>query len=175
MQTADKLMRDGSVLCPLCYGLMKLHGSYPRHCLDENGGRHNGWVAQGNCVSCNRYPALIPDFLMPHKHYKSEVIERVIAESEKGEVIEHLGGCAADVSTMRRWVRQFRERGAWAVGWMVSTLLTAYEIHISTLKLQNMTLLKQLTRLLREYPASRGGGVIGKVNIVLTTRNCGFL
>ena len=112
---------------------------------------------------------------MPHKHYKAEVIESVIAESEKGSVIEHLGGCAADVSTMRRWVVQFRERGARAAGWMVSILLTVYELHIGSIKLQNMTLLKRLARLLCEYPATKSFGVIGGVNIILTMHNCGFL
>ena len=136
---------------------------------------HNGWVAQGHCVICNVYPALIPDFIAPHKHYKAEVIEEVLLTYEGGDVIEDLGGCAADVSTMRRWVRQFRNHGAEAVGWLISVLLRVYDRHIGTLKLQNKSLMKQLARLLREYPDSENGGVIASVNIILTAQNCGFL
>jgi hypothetical protein len=175
LHTADELVHSGAVLCPFCRGSLKVHGSYPRHCLDENGSKHNGWVAQGHCVICNVYPAFIPDFIAPHKHYKAEVIEEVLATYEGGNSIEDLGGCAADVSTMRRWVRQFRNRGAAAVGWLLSVLLTVYDRHISSLELQSRTLLKQLDRLLREYPDSKSGGIIGRANIVLTTQNCGFL
>ena len=112
---------------------------------------------------------------MPHKHYKAEVIEAVVASSEEGVTIEKKGDCAADVSTMRRWVRQFRERGARAVGWLVSRLITLHDVHIGSIKLRDAALLKQLAMLLREYPASESGGVIGRVNIILTTQNCGFL
>ena len=112
---------------------------------------------------------------MPHKHYSAKVIEVVVAESEEGKVIEHLCGCAADISTMRRWLRQFKVRGARAVGWLVSTLLTVYELQIGSLELQNRTLLKQLARLLCEYPLPESGGVIARVNIILTAHNCGFL
>ena len=175
MQTAKSLTRREDVVCALCVGRLKVHGCYRRHIKDEEGCRHFGWVAQGHCISCNKYPALIPEFIMPHKHYMAEVIEGVIAESERGHVIEHLGGYAADISTMRRWVRQFGERGARAVGWLLSTLLTVYDRHIGSLKLRDMTLLKQLARLLYEYPGFEVGGVIGRTNIILTTHNCGFL
>jgi len=175
MRTANKLVRHGKVACPICKGLLKTHGSYPRHCLDASGQRYDGWVAQGHCESCRKYPAIMPMFLMPHKHYTAEVIEGAISETEAGNVIEHLGGYATDVSTMRRWVRQFRERGAWAVGWLISILIKIYDVHIGSLKLLNMTLLKQLARLLCEYPTSKSGGVIGRANIILTTQNCGFL
>jgi transposase-like protein len=169
------LVRRGAVLCALCHGQLKLHGCYPRCLKDEEGNREQGWVAQGHCESCGTYPALIPDLIMPYKHYSTEVIERVIAESEDGGNVEKLGGCAADVSTMRRWVRQFKERGARAAGWLLSVLLKLYERQISLLELQNKTILKQLARLLREFPTFKTGGIIGKVNTILTTQNCGFL
>jgi len=112
---------------------------------------------------------------MSHKHFKTEVIESVIAASEDAQVIEGLGGCAADVSTMRRWIRQFRERGAEAVGWLLSKLLAVNDHYVGSLELRNRTLLNQLARLLRGYQAPKNGGVIGRVNIILTTQNCGFL
>jgi hypothetical protein len=175
VQTAKALMRCGAVLCALCCGVIKFHGCYRRHTKNEEGTRVYGWVAQAHCANCDKYPALIPEFIMPYKHYKAEVIERVIAESEKGKRVEYLGGCAADVSTMRRWVSQFRKRGAIAVGWLLSILLNLYERQISLLILQNKTLLKQLSRLLYEFPKPKTGGIIGRTNIILTTQNRGFL
>ena len=112
---------------------------------------------------------------MPYKHYKAEAIENVINAAEKGNNVEYLVGHAAEVSTMRRWVRQFKERGELAVGWLLSVLLSVYEQHITLLELQHKTLLKRLARLLREFPAIKTDSIIGKANIVLTTQNCGFL
>ena len=175
IRAANEMVRRGVVLCPLCYAMLKVHSSYPRHCRDENGVRHDGWCAQCHCEACEKYPALLPDFLMPHKHYKAEVIEAVIADSEVGVNFENFGDHAADISTMRRWVRQFKVRGVQAVGWLTSVLLTVYELHICSLELRCRTLLKQLARLLREYPSPKSGGVIGSANIILTTRSCGFL
>ena len=174
MQTAWRLVRRGEVVCADCLGQLLIHSCYQRHCRDESGERQHGWVAQGHCVACNSYPALIPEFIMPHKHYKAEVIEGVVTSSEEGVSIEQKGGCAADVSTMRRWIKQFKERGTLAVGWLLSTLITLHDIHVSTIELRGLALLKQLARLLREYGAT-GGGIIGRVNIILTTQNCGFL
>jgi len=174
-RTARELVRRGVVLCALCGGLLKYHRSYPRHIQDAESKRENGWVAQAHCAGCNKYPALIPEFIMPYKHYEAKVIESVIAASEKGANVEYLGGCAAEVSTMRRWVRQFKRRGAQAVGWLLSILSDLYNRHVSSLMLQNRTLLKQLARLLREFPKAKKVSVIGRTNIILTTRNCGFL
>jgi len=112
---------------------------------------------------------------MPYKHFKAEVIEAVIADSEGGKNYENFGDRAADISTMRRWVRQFKVRGALAVGWLVSILLTVYELQIGSLDLRNRTLLKQLTRLLQKFTCPKSGGIIGRINFILTTQNCGFL
>jgi len=175
VRTAKDLVRRGVVLCALCIGFFTVHGSYPRHIKDEECNREDGWVAQLHCAHCSVYPSLLPTFIMPYKHYKASVIEWVITEHEDGRNVEHLEGCSADVSTMRRWVSQFKSRGARAAGWLISLLLTLYERHINFLEMQNRTLLKQLARLLREYPVPMSGGVIGRANIILTTQNCGFL
>jgi len=177
MQYAKNLACRGVVLCSVCHGQLKYHSSYRRYLQDEESNREQGWVAQVHCAACGKYPALLPEFIMPYKHYEAGVIEGVIAESENGVNVEKSGGCAADASTMRRWVKQFRERGAQAVGRLLSLLLELYNRHISLLKLQNRTLLKQLARLLREFPKPipKNGNIVGKANSILTTKNCGFL
>ena len=176
-QYAKDLACRGVVLCSFCHGRLKYHSSYRRYLKDEESNREQGWVAQVHCAACGKYPALMPAFIMPYKHYETEVIEGVIAESERGVNVEKSGGCAADASTMRRWVRQFKVRGAQAAGRLLSLLLDLYDRHVSMLKLQNRTLLKQLARLLREFPQPlpKNGSVIGKANSILTSKNCGFL
>ena len=174
MLTVSRMMRCENILCPRCGSILKLHGVHRRHCRDSDSVKHYGWVVQGHCVACSHYPSVLPDFIMPHKHYKTEVIESVVSESESGRIIEHLGGCAADVSTMRRWTRQFKVRGAVAVGWVLAILFELYNRHISALKLKNKKLLELLFSLVQELPGA-GATTFGAVNIILTTRNCGFL
>jgi hypothetical protein len=172
MQTARELTLRNDVFCALCQGQLTVHGCYQRHFIDDGGNRHNGWIAQSCCRICRVYPSLIPDFLMPHKHYKAEVIEKAIFEAEEKEVLSY---CSADDSTMRRWVNQFKERGSQAVGWLLSALFILYNRHISTVELHNKSLLEQLAVLLREYRIPWNGSIIGRVNIILTMYNYGFL
>jgi hypothetical protein len=171
---AEKLLRGGGVLCPLCGGRLAFHGTYRRRVIDDNGKRHDGWVAQAHCGACKTYPALIPDFIMPYMHYQAGVIEAVIEENEESGGIK-VSGCAADNSTIWRWINRFKERGGRAVGSLLSILYAVYERHISALEIRNRGLLKQLTRLLREIPHAQTGGVIGRTNIILTRHGRGFL
>ena len=175
IREANDLIGNCVVLCAICRGKLKYHGCYRRHVQDAESNKEYGWVAQARCDNCKVYPALIPEFIMPYKHYSAEVIEHVITKSENGGSVECLGGVSADASTMRRWCRQFKERGQQAVGWLISILLDLYERQISLLKLQNKTLLKQFALLLNEFPIPERDGVLGRVNIILTMRNCGFM
>jgi len=175
MRTANDLMVRGVLVCVLCFGSLRYHDCYARHIRDEEGCRHWGWIAQGFCKACKKHPSLVPDFITPHKHYSANVIESVITESASGKIVEKFGGCAADVSTMRRWIRQFNVRGAAAIGWLLSALFELYGQHLRSFELRQKKLLHQLARLLREFPNYSGGLIFGAVNIILTTRNCGFL
>ena len=175
VRNVGDLLRGGDILCPVCLGLLKLHGCYQRHCLDEDGERHDGWVPESYCIACDKYHAIIPSFIKPHKHYKVDVIERVVGEAEQGINVEDLGGCSADASTMRRWVREFKVRGRQAVSRLASMLPAACGAHVGSPELQGTKLLQQLARLLHGYPTSESVGVIGKVNIILTRKDSGFL
>jgi len=172
MQTARELTLRDDIFCAHCKGRLTINDCYKRHFIDEGGNRHDGWIAQGCCGACRKYPSLIPSFLMPYKHYKAEVIEKVIFEAEEKEV---LSDCPADDATMRRWVNQFQERGARAVGWLLSALFTLCGRHISAVELHNKSLLKRLALLLRELRIPESGGIIGRTNIILTMYNYGFL
>jgi hypothetical protein len=173
MRTANEMLNRGDILCPLCGGAFAVHGSYKRHCKDGFDQRHDGWIAQVHCSACNKYPSLIPDFIMPYKHYKAEVIEAVIIESEEGCL--DLSSCPADESTMRRWANQFKERGARAAGWLLAILFVVYRYHVNILEYQNKALLKRLAYLTHQLGLPETFGIIGRVNFVLTRHNCGFL
>ena len=172
---AKDLVRRGVVICPICGGFFTVHRVYSRGIKNTDSSKEHGWVAQLRCKPCNRYPSLIPDFIMPYKHYKAEVIEAVIIEYENGNNAEYLTGYTADISTMRRWVRQFKERAHKAVECLQAVLLTRHSHKICIDKLKNMTLRKQLLHLLYEFKFPKIHTIIGSANIILTTQNCGFL
>ena len=174
IDTVTKMVRRGVVLCALCGGLFSIHGCYQRHILDENDDRHDGWIVQCCCDNCKKYPSLIPDFIMPYKHYEAAVIEAAVAKVEEEGGIR-LADCPAAGSTVWRWVSQFRKRGALAVGWLLAILYTFYGEYLSALELQDKGLLKQLARLARKFPVPGFGGIIGRVNVILTRHNSGFL
>ena len=174
VQTVERMLRLGKALCARCGGPMTVHDCYPRHILDEYGARHDGWIVQGCCGACKKYPSLIPDFIMPYKHYETAVIEAAILKVEEEGGLR-LIDCPAAGSTVWRWVNQFEERGALAVGCLLAILYTVYGLHISALELVDQGLLKQLARLTRKFPNPGTGCVIGEVNIILTRHNSGFL
>jgi len=175
IHAVSELMYNRTVSCTVCFGNIRYHCSYQRNVTEEDGTRLCGWVVQGHCAPCNVYHSILPEFIMPHKQYSSTVIESAVNELEKGGNIEEYAGCTADVSTMRRWYRQFRNRGADAVRWMLAILHEIHACYLGAYKLHNKKLLMQLRRLLCEFPDISHLSVFSAVNIILTTRNLGFL
>jgi len=171
---ADEDFRSGKVVCPKCGGHLKIHVTYLRHYKDSEGEQHDCWVGQGYCGDCVSYHSALPNFLMKHKHYEASVIEAALAKVEE-EGSYNISDCPAWNSTVRRWDKQFKERGADAAGWLLSILFTVYDKCISLIRLHEKWLLKQLAIIAEEFPVASGGGVMGRVNIVLTSHNCGFL
>ena len=171
--TVGEQMRQGVIKCGICNGPLSVHGCYCRHILDEDGKRRDGWIAQGCCAACKKYPAIIPDFIMPYKHYEAAVIESAISKVEEEGL--RLSECPADECTIRRWASQFHERGTRAAGALQSILFRVQGRHVSILDIYNKGLLKQLDYLARVIQGKQTGGVIGRVNAILTIYNSGYL
>jgi transposase-like protein len=174
MQNADKIFRSGDVACPKCQGTLKLHGTYERHVTDGAGEGYDGWIAQGYCGECKKYHSLIPSFIEPYKQYSAEVLERVITEYETTGAIKR-SDCPASDSVIYRWIQQFKERGARAVGWLASMAYTMYEEYKSIIEVQEEGVMKQLERLTRRLVSCKTKGIIGRTNIILTKTNQGFV
>jgi len=60
------------------------------------------------CRKCEEWHALLPDFLLPHKHYSGNEIESVIIDSEMETT--KLIDTKASEGTVRRWIKQIGER-----------------------------------------------------------------
>ena len=59
-------------------------------------------VPRGICPSCGRLHTVLPDFVVPYKHYGTAVIQGVVDGKD-------LDTCLAEESTMQRWRREFRQ------------------------------------------------------------------
>jgi hypothetical protein len=100
-----KLMNEGAIRCELCAQPMALHSSYQRG-IKETGQKVTIKIVW--CSKCPKWHALLPDFLLPNKHYSGNEIESVIIDSDSIPVnqIE----TEASESTVRRWIKQINER-----------------------------------------------------------------
>jgi transposase-like protein len=174
LQGAVVKLDSGGVMCPVCAGSLKLHGSYRRHLIDKVNVGHHGWIAQSYCAVCDKYHSLIPSFVLPYRQYEAEVIEEAVSSYEETGALA-LSESPVNNSTIYRWFRQFRDRGALALGWLLSILYDIYDAYVSVVELSAKGLLKQLDQLSRKILSGVGESILGRVNIILSRWNRGFL
>jgi hypothetical protein len=95
------LISEGAFRCEFCLRPMARHSSYMRK-IKETGQEIVINVVW--CNKCRKWHALLPDFLLPNKHYSGNEIESVIIDSAFNAVsrIE----TEASEATVRRWIRQ---------------------------------------------------------------------
>ena len=98
-------LKEGRILCELCLRTMSRHSSYRRG-IKETGQIIT--ITMVWCSKCRKWHALLPDFLLPCKHYSGDEIEGVIIDSVSVPVnqIE----TEASENTVRRWIKQIGER-----------------------------------------------------------------
>jgi len=102
---------EGRFLCESCLRPMRVHSHYDRG-IKEKGETISITVVW--CSKCREWHALLPDFVLPFKHYSGNEIEAVVIESATESVSRIVTD--ASESTARRWIRQIGERVKRAVG-----------------------------------------------------------
>jgi len=106
-----RYIEEGRIRCDICTQSMKKHSKYPRG-IKETGEELEIIVVY--CNVCNKWHALLPDFLLSHKQYSVNEIERVIIDSATASALEI--DTEASESTVKRWISQIGERLKMAVG-----------------------------------------------------------
>jgi len=106
----DRAISEGRLRCEFCLRPMAVHSHYDRE-IKETGEQIT--ITMVWCSKCEEWHALLPDFLLPHKHYSGNEIESVIIDSATDSVsrIE----TEASESTVRRWIKQIGGRVRQAV------------------------------------------------------------
>jgi len=95
----------GEIRCERCLRPMSGNSSYVRE-IKETGEQIRIKIVW--CKECRNWHALLPDFLLPRKHYSGNEIESVIIDS--ATISESDIDTEASESTVRRWISQIGER-----------------------------------------------------------------
>ena len=97
------------LMCPKCISETISHGSYKRH-IREGDAKVCLVIYRVLCCKCKATHAVIPDFMRPYKHYSACESELALRDHEDGVPLEEIES-SADISTIRRWVNEFKVRG----------------------------------------------------------------
>ena len=100
-----RVISEGHIQCELCLRPMARHSEYKR-IIKETGEQIT--ITMVWCSKCRKWHALLPDFLLPYKHYSGNEIEGVIIDSETVPVSQI--DTEASESTVRRWISQIGYR-----------------------------------------------------------------
>ena len=89
--------------CPVCGGKLKKKGWVSRICRKEDGSEETYKIENRKCKnkSCRKSHRLLPDILLPYKHYEADLIEAVI-DGLVGEDDPGLEDGPSE-STVKRW------------------------------------------------------------------------
>jgi len=79
-----------------------------RQVIESDGSKVPFSLRRLKCNDCSKLHTELPAFMVPHKHYASEVIEAELDGSRDD--------CPADQSTMDRWKKAFRDQRKWFEG-----------------------------------------------------------
>ncbi len=162
-----QFLEELDLICPKCSGRTSFHDSYTRH---VHIGNEIEWITLFRviCGKCGRTHAIIPDFIRPYKHYSACDAELVLLDQEDGIPAEEIE-TAASISTIRRWVKEFKHRGQQAAGALRSILYKYYGKFINELELACTKTFGMIERLLELLPQIESSHLaIGEANIWLT-------
>lgn len=159
--------------CPVCSHIMKYHSSYLRHV-------HIGALVERiniyrfECTNCNKTNAILPDFISPRKHYSACDIELTLKDAEEKVPVEEIE-TTASISTVKRWVAEFKKKAIEAAGILKSLLYRLFNKIIGEVSLFKLQPFELICRILEEYPMIEDSNlIIGEANIWLLKSEVGL-
>jgi len=166
-KTIERLLRDEALLCELCLKPMKRHSSYERG-IKETGEKLS--IVMVWCKACNNWHALLPDFLLPGKHYSGNEIESVIIDSAT-EPVDEIETEASE-PTVRRWIAHVGESVKGACG-ILKYLFNRVGKAISELTITAGSAYNELEQILEmaPKPLKNSGNKLGLANLWIGTND----
>ncbi|OPY57080.1 MAG: hypothetical protein A4E55_01844 [Pelotomaculum sp. PtaU1.Bin035] len=164
-----RYLEDLALTCPKCGSRTVFHATYERHVhIDEI----VEWltIQRVICIKCSGTHAVIPDFIRPYKHYSTGDSEMSLRDVDDGIPVERVE-TTASISTLRRWIAEFREKSRQAAGALRALLFRLYAGTVNESQLFGLKIFGVLEKILKKLPRIRSSSfVIGNTNIWLT--NC---
>ena len=163
--TIKQLIGKGAFGCELCLEPMSYHSSYIRGIKET---KQKIPIIIVWCSRCREWHALLPDFLLPNKHYSGNEIESVIIDSASVPV-SHIETAASEV-TVRRWINQIGERIRQAVS-ILKILFGRKGQAISEIQVDTGPGYNELEQILEMAPSALkfSGNRLGLANLWLGT------
>jgi hypothetical protein len=91
--------------CPRCGNKLRYYDSVRRHLRVEYGGVKTISVPRYRCDACKRTLRVLPDYILPYKQYRADIVNGFVTGRLNLSLIEYEDH--PDVSTIDRWFRTF--------------------------------------------------------------------
>jgi len=151
---------------------LSYHGAYFRK-IKETGEKLK--IQRLICKRCNNdfgggTVSILPDFLLPRKHYSANEIESVVKQNEEGVAVYDIE-TEASVPTVRRWLHEMKETMQKWISLLKTIVMEETKGFISEAILAPLPQTEQLSELLDKLrPIKYSGNVLGRANIWLSDR-----
>ena len=125
------------------------------------------------CHTCRKTSAVLPDFLLPNKHYSANEIESVIMQAADGVGVYDID-TPASVPTIRRWLGEMTDADGKLQAWVsgLKTLAIDKGCAISEIIMAELPLIEQLGKFVHALPKIRfSGNLLGFAGIYLSGRS----
>jgi len=162
-----KYLKELHFYCPE-HGLeLTYHASYVRHIKDYDA---DIAIQRLGCPldDCNYTLAILPDFLQPYKHYSANEIEAVLFDSQPCTCALDIDS-KASISTVRRWIRQYRPILDERISQLKSVILQELKMVVNETTLPSAGPMETIQRLLSLLPAIHYSNTLGAAFIHANT------
>jgi len=92
---------SGDLVCPTCSGKMTYYDSVRRIVKTKYGAVRYAYIKRFKCSACGSIHRSIPDYILPYKHYETEVIMGVVEGLITSETLGYED--YPSEKTMERW------------------------------------------------------------------------
>lgn len=95
------MVKSKKDICPLCGGELQPRGKVKRIIRRENGEKIFVYIARYSCKNCKHWHRVLPDNIVPYKHYPKRIIKGFNDGLYSNEDIEFEN--YPSESTIKRW------------------------------------------------------------------------
>lgn len=101
------MVEEGNFRCPTCGGTLKYHDSIPRIVKTISGKTRWDKIRRLICTHCRAVHREIPEYLLPFKHYESDIIRGFVGKQLSIFDLEYEDyPCEG---TIKSWMNEYNE------------------------------------------------------------------